>query len=306
MIVSKNTINNLEIITAENDFLLCKIVPAMGGKIISLFNKVLGKEFLWHNANLTLQKLEAGADYDSNFFGGIDELIPNDISENINGIDYPDHGELWTTPLSYKINDNKIVVYGTLPLSELYYEKIITADENLPVIHLDYTIINQSKTVKNFLWKLHAALAIGEGDQLITDAKNGKVVDAEYSRFTNTKEFTWPNIESINASLVPAKNDTMDFFYLYNNDKPEIKMEYKNDVSLFVYSYDKAIFPYQWYFASYGKFLDHYTAILEPCTSMPMSVNEAKALQQCSTLQPQQKLTTRVSIYAGEKSNYGK
>jgi hypothetical protein len=42
--------------------------------------------------------LERGADYDSNFYGGIDELIPNDIPENIDGIDDPDHGELWTTP----------------------------------------------------------------------------------------------------------------------------------------------------------------------------------------------------------------
>ena len=68
----------------------------------------------------------------------------------------------------------------------------------------------------------------------------------------------------------------------------------------FSYTYDKHIFPYQWYFASYGGFLDHYTAILEPCTAMPLSVNDAKALNQCTVLQPGEELNTSVRIFAGK------
>ena len=69
---------------------------------------------------------------------------------------------------------------------------------------------------------------------------------------------------------------------------------------MFSYHYDKKVFPYQWYFASYGGFLNHYAAILEPCTSMPLSVNEAKLLGQCSVLEPNQEINTAVSIYAGK------
>ena len=71
---------------------------------------------------------------------------------------------------------------------------------------------------------------------------------------------------------------------------------------LFRYQYDKKIFPYQWYFASYGGFLNHYTAIIEPCTSMPMSVNNAKALHQCTVLEPGEEINTLVSIYAGKNN----
>jgi hypothetical protein len=37
-------------------------------------------------------------------------------------------------------------------------------------------------------------------------------------------------------------------------------------------------------FASYGGLDGHYTAVLEPCTAMPVSVNEAARLNQCSCL----------------------
>jgi hypothetical protein len=53
------------------------------------------------------------------------------------------------------------------------------------------------------------------------------------------------------------------------------------------------------YFASYGGFDGHYTAVLEPSTAMPVSVNEAMALNQCSFLEAGNFLATRISIYAG-------
>ncbi|MFT3700865.1 MAG: DUF5107 domain-containing protein [Agriterribacter sp.] len=299
MKVSTDSINGITILIAENDYLKCIIVPALGGKLLSVYNKELQKEFLWTNQHLPLVVNEPGAEYDPNFLGGIDELIPNDIPENIDGIDYPDHGELWTTPLDYVIKDNTIILSGVLPLSQLYYSKTIKLDIASPTIHLAYTIRNQSASIKHFLWKLHAALAIEKNDTLITSASKAKVVDAAYSRFSDTNEFGWPTIEQTNASIVPEKNNSMDFFFLYDTPVAEMAMRSSNDHHEFRYTYDKNIFPYQWYFASYGGFLDHYTAILEPSTAMPLSVNDAKALNQCSVLQPNEEVRTTVQIYAG-------
>ena len=115
--------------------------------------------------------------------------------------------------------------------------------------------------------------------------------------------FQWPFIDGIDAGIIPAKDNTMDFLYLYDVPVPEMQMQ-GTDGSLFVYSYDSKVFPYQWYFASYGGFLDHYVAILEPCTSMPMSVNDAKDKGQCTILDPGEELETTVRIFAGEKKEY--
>jgi hypothetical protein len=72
---------------------------------------------------------------------------------------------------------------------------------------------------------------------------------------------------------------------------------------LFSCLYDKQVFPYQWYFASYGGFFNHYVAILEPCTNMPISIKEAKAKGQCLTLNPGEVLRTRIFMYAGANLN---
>lgn len=303
MIISKRKINNIEIVTGENDHIKFEIAPAVGGKILSVYNKGLQKEFLWNNENLQLKTHQSGEDYDTNFWGGIDELIPNDIPEKIDSIPYPDHGELWTTPLQYDCFEDKISVYGKLKLSGLYYKKTISLKENSPEIILEYIIRNESDAARHFMWKLHAALAIEAGDKLVSSARKAKVVYPELSHYKDLEEFHWPVIDDCDASVVSPDNNTLGFFYLYDLPQSEMKFINGKGNHQFTYSYDKSVFPYQWYFASYGGFLNHYTAILEPSTSMPVSVNEAKSIGQCTVLQPGQEINTLVTIYAGENKD---
>lgn len=60
--------------------------------------------------------MEPGSTYDPNFYGGIDELFPNDIPEHINGVDSPDHGEIWTIPFEYSIHDSTLSINAILSL----------------------------------------------------------------------------------------------------------------------------------------------------------------------------------------------
>jgi len=298
----KTEITNREgvlVIRAENDQLALEIAPQLGGRITSIYHKKLEKEFLWHNKAVGLAQNKTGADYDSNFWGGIDELLPNDIPETVDSIAYPDHGELWTTSLSHEITPGGISVEGTLPLSGLYYRKTLSLHANEPEIEVRYKIRNGSGARRHFLWKLHAAVRIQEGDRLLSKAKTASIVSAGSSRFKNMDEFSWPDIEGTDASLVPAQNGTMDFFYLYDNPEASMQMLSAGGQSVFAYHYDQKIFPYQWYFASYGQFNDHYTAILEPASAMPVSVNDAQKLGQCTVLEPGEEINTIVKIYAG-------
>lgn len=300
-ISKRNNINGVEILTLENDCLKTEIVPELGGKILSVFNKLLKKEFLWCNEILQLSTHSPGDDFDSSFYGGIDELIPNDVEETIDSILYPDHGELWTTPLKYELGESRIYLFGNLRFSGLQYRKDVYLDENDPVIYMEYKIRNESGSTRNFSWKFHAALAIKEGDKIVSDALNVSVIDTVYSRFKTLGEFTWPIVENCNVSLVPPFNNTMDFFYLYKIAHPEMHLESPDANSIFSFYYDRKVFPYQSYFASYGGFFNHYTLILEPCTSMPLSVPEAIKQGQCSVLGSNEEINTIVSIYAGEK-----
>ena len=300
--ISTKEENGITILVIENDWIRTEIAPQLGGKFTSVYNKPLEREFLWHNISLKPEKLEPGADYDANFLGGIDELIPNDIPETIDGIDYPDHGELWTTSLSYDIGSEKIMLSGLLPESGLSYQKTVSLSSVRPEIEITYRISNTTEETRRFLWKLHAALQINEGDRLLTAASTGRIVYPASSRFSDNGSFTWPEIDGTDASIVPPPNGTMDFFYLSGATEGAMSMISRENAFRFSYHYDTSIFPYQWYFASYGQFRGHYTAILEPATAMPVSVNEAATLGQCTVLKAGETIDTKVIIYAGMAS----
>ena len=288
-----------DILKLENDQIRIEIAPAIGGRITSIYNKELNKEFLWHNKSFGLKQNKPGDDYDTNFWGGIDELLPNDIPEIIDGVSYPDHGELWCMPLEHTVSDNSIAVYGLLPLSGLFYRREAVLSQTKPAIELTYKIINQSGVQRHFLWKLHAALQIAKGDRLMSAAQKAKIVSQKVSRFVDTGEFLWPQIQGEDASVVPEKNNSMDFFYLYDSPTGQMSLLSEGGQHRFACTYNQEVFPYQWYFASYGQFRNHYTAILEPASAMPVSVNEAATLGQCTVLEPGEEINTSVTIYAG-------
>jgi hypothetical protein len=293
------TTDGVPIIRLESDLLRADIAPSVGGRIVSLVAKTSGYNFLWRNRMVSLRSLPSGAAYDPNFYGGIDELLPNDIPENINGVDCPDHGELWTTSLSWRQDGARLTLEGRLAKCGLTYRREMSLRVDAPCVDLKYSISNPTSRARDFLWKLHAALAVQPGDIIDCPARKAQVVDPAWSRYKNLAPFDWPKLDGSRVNVIPALDGTMDFFYLFN--LTEGRMSWRRPVQdlEFTYAFDRTVFPYTWMFASYGGFDGHYTVILEPCTAMPISVNDAAARKQCSRLEPSQTLETSVTIYAG-------
>lgn len=292
-------VDGLPIVRLESAHLQVDIAPGVGGRVVRLIEKAGGYDFLWRNPGLPLELKSSGSEYDPNFYGGIDELLPNDIPEPINGIDCPDHGELWTTPLGWEVAGNRLTLRGELPRFGLLYEREMRLRPDSPSLDFRYRISNPTNRPRQFLWKLHAALAVQAGDVIDCPARHGQIVDPAWSRFKTLAPFEWPNLEGVSANVVPARNGTMDFFYLFNLAAGEMSWRRPSSGLRFGYRFDLKVFPYAWLFASYGGFMGHYTIILEPCTAMPMSVKEAAGKQQCSRLEPGQILETAVTLYAG-------
>ena len=97
-------LNGETLIRLKNRALEISIAPGVGGRITSVRSAGDGYEFLWTNGALPLERLEPGSEYDPNFYGGVDELLPNDMPEYVNGIHEPDHGELWTRALDWRMD----------------------------------------------------------------------------------------------------------------------------------------------------------------------------------------------------------
>ena len=293
------SIDQTPIVRLENNYLQVDVVPAVGGRIVNMVDKESGYSFLWRNERLKLEKLPAGSEYDPNFYGGVDELLPNDIPETINGVDSPDHGELWTLGLAHRLEGETLVLSGALPLAGLRYERKMSLRPDSPYLDLDYRLENPTGQRREFLWKLHAAVRIGAGDEIECPARTARVVDPAWSRWDKTEPFGWPQIQGQRADQIPPYNGTLDFLFLYDLAAGRMAWKQAGGQLTFAYTWDLKVFPYAWYFASFGGFDGHYMAILEPCTTMPLSVNEAAGLGQCSVLEPGENIETQVTIYAG-------
>jgi hypothetical protein len=261
-------------VTLENKKILVEIAPEVGARIARFVHKASGYDYLWRNENLPLRLEAPGTEYDPNFYGGIDELLPNDLEETIDGIRCLDHGELWTAEFEYSATPKKVVLKAMLARSGLEVGKLIWVEGN--ECYVSTQIINRSDTVKRFLWKLHAAVKIQPGDRITCGAKQYTAVDPEWSR--RGGEGPWE------GETVPEFDNSTEFLYLHPIRKG--LMEWTNGERTFQIKFDRDVFRYCWYFASYGGFYGHHVAVLEPCTCMPKEVNVASQLGQCSVLKP--------------------
>jgi hypothetical protein len=292
-------LDGVPLVRLESPELEVDVAPSVGGRIVRVVDKATGYDFLWRNSNLKLERKTTGSEYDPNFYGGIDELLPNDLTESIDGIECPDHGELWTTSLNPALASDRLTLKGHLPGMGLEYQREMCLRANSHWIDFNYRIRNSTAQQRRFLWKLHAAVGVQEGDVIECPAGRAQVVDPAWSRFKSTAPFVWPELEGKRTDVVPARDGTMDFFYLFELSRGEMFWRRPSMGLKFGYQFDTKTFPYAWLFGSWGGFLEHYTVILEPCTTMPMSLQMAAAKNQCSCLEPGQVLETKVSLYAG-------
>jgi hypothetical protein len=291
--------DELRIVRLRSEQLEVDVAPQVGGRIVRIRHLGSGHEFLWRNARLPLELKPPGSQYDPNFYGGIDELLPNDVPETIDGIACPDHGELWTRSLDWRIDGQSLVLEGTLPLCGLTYERRMSLRADSPHVDFHYRLTNPTDAARHFMWKLHAAVAVAAADVIDCPARQAQVVDLQYSRFSTLSPFRWPDIEGQRADLVPADNGTVDFFYLFDLDAGRIAWKRPSQRLKLEYTFDTTVFPFAWLFASYGGFDGHYTVVLEPCTTMPLRVGDAIRHGRCSRLLPEEVLETDVCLYAG-------
>jgi hypothetical protein len=138
-------------------------------------------------------------------------------------------------------------------------------------------------------------LAVQPGDPIICPAARAQVIDPDWSRRKLLEPFTWSQADELNMSLLPEPDDSSEFLYLYGLSSGSMGLEARDGACLEC-SFDLRVFPCCWYFALHGGLDGAYTAVLEPCTSMPISVNQAAREDFCSYLQPGEAISTRVTV----------
>ena len=151
-------VDQVDAIALSEGNLSVAVVPELGGKICSV--RWSGRELLARNPLRPASYDSAYADFDAS---GFDECLPTIGSCPYpvgawQGVNIPDHGEVWSIPWSYKLADTRLHmrVHGVrFPYA---FEKTIELRPS-DAIHLEYAFINLSPFPFPFIWSAHPLIA---------------------------------------------------------------------------------------------------------------------------------------------------
>jgi hypothetical protein len=207
----------VEAIRLESDFLELMLLPACGGKIISLRRRPSGREWLWRNPHLPPRRPTYGADYNRELdSGGWDEIFPSVSPCRVTfgsrrDVVIPDHGEVVGLPWQVKAADTGAAQLSVeclaLPFRFIRHVRLAPASAR---VEFCYQLQNLADEALPFLWTAHPLLNLAPGMRLGLPAGTRARVAAVAggADVVAGSSFLWPRLTtttgaSLDLSVVP-------------------------------------------------------------------------------------------------------
>jgi galactose mutarotase-like enzyme len=192
----------MRIHSLENKTLRIEIIPEQGGHIESLVDRRTGKNWVWHPEGYlpSPHALPVGAPFDDNRRGGWEEVFPNDAAGEFQGYSLVDHGELWSQP--WKIIENEhygIKMSYRCERVPVDVEKTIVFSDGDASFRLHYRFKSRAEKPLPYLFKLHPAIAIEPGDELLLPPCVIKQVSQDLTYVTELAE-GWAGVRNVRTA----------------------------------------------------------------------------------------------------------
>lgn len=288
----------MNLLKIENEFIKIVLAPAMGGKIVSLFSKRTGTEYMlglpFENRSIP----EYGAPFDIRFAYGFDECFPTIKAcqlQTVNGpVNLPDHGELWSRSWEYDRKENviELSIEGK-KLDYLFIKEIKLSGASLK---FNYRLKNNSNITHEYLWSAHPLLSVKENDIIFLDKNCDKMLVywASGKEVESLAKFIdWPpkvgNAGATDLSIVQNIDSNIAMKLFSTESSVGRAGLYKNnaDESL-VFSVDNTKIPYFGIWLCYGGWpvddKKSLTVALEPTNAQTDSLSEAIRTQKASKI----------------------
>ncbi len=156
---------------ADNTFVLV-VIPALGGKIVSLRRTDSPTEWLWQDPTRPFHTPVFGDDFGNYDASGWDECFPT-IGECLYpdapwmGVPLADHGELWCAPWRYEIVDDTTLYMHTYGVRFGYHFERWIRLGGARAAQFRYRVENLTPFPFKMLWSTHPLLAAEPGMQVI-------------------------------------------------------------------------------------------------------------------------------------------
>lgn len=280
------------VVELENEELKLALIPAMGGKMLTLQRKETGTQFL-HQAEIDLtdyRRPEKEEAFLPPFSSGFDECFPN-VSASIyrfkgQDVKLPDHGELWTQAWNFDHKKDEILLWTRGQKLNYRFAKHIQLSG--ASVEITYELECLEEVPFDYIWSAHPLLDIAEGDELLLPDEINEMVlnwssDPAAGSFGDTVQ--WPKIlgNDSNIDFNYVRNRSADMaIKLFSDRLSQGKAglyKKQTDESL-MFSFDVNQVPFLGVWLCYGGWpqnssLREYTLALEPCSGRPDSLDKA-------------------------------
>jgi hypothetical protein len=299
----------------ENKHIRATFLPAIGGKMIELSSIATGRQYL-----LDPQTAESG--YRVPYYGapfaafdtsGFDECFPTIAPSTVDGIEFPDHGELWSRPWHASVNGEEAVLSIEGIKVPYEFEKKIQLINNKLI--LNYRLSNRASRPLPYLWSAHPLLKVSPGAQLLLPADVHRVL-LHWASSDAVGAFgdilPWPHLRSDGQAVSYAEVHDVSLGQAVKCFTDILSKGFAGvyfpatDESLLL-EFDPEENPYLGLWLCYGGWPSngarkHLTVALEPCNGRPNGLADAMTRREAATLAPgdERRWILEMSVWKGK------
>ena len=196
------------------------LVPELGGKIVSIFDRTCQREWLVPSLR-TPRRIVYGASFVEQDMSGWDEMFPTIVPCTVDGIAYPDHGEVWALPWRVEQAAGEVVL-AVNGMAWPYSFSRSAALVSPRILELSYRLKNNAGTPFPCLWAAHPQFAATPATRIALPAGTEVINVIAYDPVWGSagERHPWPKARGGDgavwdlARVRPAENHTCRKFYL--------------------------------------------------------------------------------------------
>jgi len=286
------------------------VITVRGSKMVSLIDKVSGRELLLQCAGDTLRQGGYDSDYNVLDVCGFDEMFPTIDAcfyerDPWKGAALPDHGEVWGLDWECSESDGEIEaqVQGVRLPYRLSKRLHFIAEDRL---RIDYTLENLSPFKMDYVWAAHAMFAL-EDDSVLLLPDNQCKATLTYSHGGRIGRYgdhiplgeVYRTLGRDGLAAVLPGRTYMDKFYIDDRVTPgRCSIAYPTEGRACMLNFPEQAVPYLGVLLSNGLHIGN-CAILEPCTAAFDRPDRARAFDMYSAIEAKGRAEWHLELAVG-------
>jgi hypothetical protein len=294
----------LQQLKLENEWLSLSVLPEVGAKILTLYDKSSQRQILWENPRIRPQAYPIDANFDNYWCGGWDDAYPTADACFHAGEPFPNLGELRS--LLWEVQEaspEKTVMTAYGPISAIHATKTIWLSGQ--VLNMSFDVKSLSPIPIDFMWGTHPAFAVEAGSRLIIPARTGIVAQSNSpSLGAPGDQYKWPHVNGTDMSVVPDISAGINCgHYATDLEDGWFAVETRGQGTLFEFPLETC--PHLWMWLVYGGWRGYHHAVVEPWTGYPVNLEQAYAAGRHSVLKPGKtfSVTVRCTVYQAPETH---